>query len=124
MDCLCSGQAFSSNENVRWVVCDKSPFLITEIRCCFNAPDLLGREFENCDAAPSKVLLIRNVLIGGDKQVELSFRKPEQITVLDPAPTPLLSRRADMGGEQLVHWPWNTLIQEHVHAGASNAASD
>src|SRR5438477_11881849 len=29
-----------------------------EVRRCFNPSDLVGREFENCDAPPGQVLLI------------------------------------------------------------------
>ena len=52
----------------------------------FNAPDIVGREFEDSNFASGQVLLITNVLIRSDEESELRFSKSQQFTVLDAAP--------------------------------------
>ena len=76
-------------------------------------------EFQDRDAASGEVLLVADVLVGGDKQVELAIRQTEQVAVLDAAPTAFLGSSAFVANEQLVHRPRHALVQEDSHVASS-----
>jgi len=46
-------------------------------RRCDNAPQFVGGKFQNGDMPSGEVLLITQILIGGDEQVEFLFRQLE-----------------------------------------------
>jgi hypothetical protein len=50
---------------------------LQQCRCGLNAPKIIAREFQNGDPTASEVLLIADVLIGGDEQLKVGFGEPE-----------------------------------------------
>ena len=88
-----------------------------------NAAEFVGGKFQDGDAPAREVLLIADVLVGGDEQVELGFGQAQQVAVLDAAPASLLGRRSFMAGEQLVHRPGDALVQKDSHAAAGESSA-
>lgn len=89
-----------------------------------DAAEVVAGKLDDRDAASGEVLLVADVLVGRDEPVELQFRQPKEVAVLDSAPTPFLRCGAGVIGEQLVHRPRHAFVQQDVHAGASSADSE
>jgi hypothetical protein len=58
-----------------------------------------------------KILLISDVLIGGDKKVEFRFCESKEFAVTDSTPTTLLRGLASVPGQERVHWPRNAFVE-------------
>jgi len=80
-----------------------------------NSTQIIRREFKNGDVALTEVLLITDILIGGDKKVEMSFCKTQQFTVFDAFPTTIACRYALMFSKDIAHWYWKAFVQQDPH---------
>ena len=89
-----------------------------------DAPEIIRREFQDGDDPARQVLLIANVLIGGDEEIEVSLGLAKEFAVLDAFPALLLRGDALVAGEQSVHRPRDAFVQQDSHAGATKADSD
>ena len=49
-----------------------------------DAAEIVGREFENWQAASGEILLIADVLVGRDEEIELRLGKRNQFSVFTP----------------------------------------
>ena len=91
-----------------------------------NPPIVVRGKFKNGDLPSREILLIAHVLIRRDEYVEFSFCTTKEVSILEASPAAPLRRLASMSGEELVHGPWNALVQKDFHdiAGANSANSD
>ena len=90
-----------------------------------DAAEGVSREFKNRDTASGKVLLVTDVLVGGDEQVELSFGERSRSPFLMP-PQPRFWAIVQSWPTSSLCGPWHALVQQdsHADAGASRADSE
>src|SRR5687768_4681318 len=83
---------------------------------------MVGPQFENCDGASAKVLLVTHVLIADDEKIETGFlRRNEQITVFEFAPPHLHGCLHVMSWKSQAHLFGRANVQQHFHRLISEA---
>src|SRR5881394_2659869 len=91
---------------------------------CTDTAKIIRRKFQNGNARPEEILLVANVLIGGDKEIELVNSQRQQCAVLCSSPPSSLNAGAIVSAEEMAHGPRDSFVQSDPHAGASSTASE
>ena len=63
----------------------------------------------------TEVLLVADTLVRSEKEIEVIFSQPEQLTILDAAPAAILYHLACVTGKYAVHRGRHTFIQKDPH---------
>ena len=71
--------------------------------------------FEDGDPSLGKILLIAEVLVGGDEEIEFRFSHAQKLAVAETSPAPVARRHAFMTDEQMAEWPRHALVQQDSH---------
>jgi len=77
------------------------------------------RKHEDCKAPPAQVLLLTNVLVGGDHRVKGCCGHPQQITILQFRPTHLSARLHFVSCQGAPQRSGSALVEEDSHPAAT-----
>src|SRR5206468_7771608 len=83
------------------------------------------RQDQNREASASQVLLVAQVLIGGDERVESRFRCIEQVAIFEFGPPHFVGGGSRMARQRVAQGHGRTLVKENLHwrRGAWHAPS-
>ena len=87
-----------------------------------NGMPVVGRKFKNRNLPAGKILLITKILIRGDKEIEFSFGKFQEGSVLDSVPPQFVRAAAAIPDQKPRQWPGHAFVQENPHAARSAAS--
>jgi hypothetical protein len=59
--------------------------------CCLKAAEIIRRKLKNANPASRKILLIAEILVGGDEQIEFRFCRAEELSIDQSSPATKLA---------------------------------